>query len=97
MRVSITLRDVPAEAAIHNRGLPFAIFGLLQHEHKVSVLNFTIQRNTEFQEPVRSKVIDLCLSVPLSFDGFAGSTRPVLRSSAAADKSHLQPTHPGWR
>lgn len=35
---------------------PFVLFGLLQHEHKISVLNFTIQRNTEYEEPVRSKV-----------------------------------------
>ncbi|KZW00951.1 ribosome biogenesis protein tsr1 [Exidia glandulosa HHB12029] len=34
---------------------PFVIFGLFRHEHKMSVLNFTVQRNTEYSEPVRSK------------------------------------------
>ena len=36
-------------------GQPFAIFSLLQHEHKKTVLNFTIQRNTEYDGSVRSK------------------------------------------
>ena len=35
---------------------PFAVFGLHRHEHKVSVVHFTLQRNTEYHEPVRSKV-----------------------------------------
>jgi pre-rRNA-processing protein TSR1 len=32
------------------------LFSLLQHEHKVTVLNFTVQRNTEYDGSVRSKV-----------------------------------------
>ena len=40
-------------------GRPFAIFSLLQHEHKKTVLNFTVQRNTEYDGSVRSKVIVL--------------------------------------
>ena len=35
---------------------PFAVFGLHRHEHKVSVVHFTLQRNTEYHETVRSKV-----------------------------------------
>lgn len=35
---------------------PLSVFALLQHEHKVSVLNFTVQRNTEYSGSVRSKV-----------------------------------------
>jgi len=31
------------------------LFSLLQHEHKISVLNFTVQRNTEYDGSVRSK------------------------------------------
>ncbi|KAH8107489.1 DUF663-domain-containing protein [Phellopilus nigrolimitatus] len=54
-RVTVTLRDVPEEAAKVDFSHPFVVFGLLQHEHKVSVLNFTVQRNTEYEEPVRSK------------------------------------------
>lgn len=36
--------------------LPFIVHGLLQHEHKQSVLHFLVQRNTEFDEPVKAKV-----------------------------------------
>ncbi|WFD41459.1 ribosome biogenesis protein tsr1 [Malassezia psittaci] len=35
--------------------LPFVLFGLMRHEHKKSVVNFTITRNTEYEAPVRSK------------------------------------------
>ena len=31
------------------------LFALLQHEHKYSVLNFAVQRNTEYDGSVRSK------------------------------------------
>ena len=49
------LKDVPQEVAQHVSS-PFVIFGLLQHEHKKTVLNFTVQRNTEYDGSVRSKV-----------------------------------------
>ena len=49
-RVSIYLKDVPKEAT------PLVLFSLLQHEHKQTVLNFTVQRNTEYSGSVRSKV-----------------------------------------
>ncbi|KAJ7141296.1 ribosome biogenesis protein tsr1 [Mycena epipterygia] len=51
-RVTVYLRGVPQEAA---SGAPVVLFALLQHEHKVSVLNFTVQRNTEYDGSVRSK------------------------------------------
>ncbi|KAK0533871.1 ribosome biogenesis protein tsr1 [Tilletia horrida] len=42
--------------------VPFVLFGLLRHEHKKSVLNFTITRNTEYDGVVRSKdPLLLCL------------------------------------
>ncbi|KAK0545884.1 ribosome biogenesis protein tsr1 [Tilletia horrida] len=42
--------------------VPFVLFGLLRHEHKKSVLNFTITRNTEYDGVVRSKdPLVLCL------------------------------------
>jgi pre-rRNA-processing protein TSR1 len=55
-RVTVFLKDVPQEAAQVDPTLPFVIFALLQHEHKKTVLNFTIQRNTECEASVRSKV-----------------------------------------
>ncbi|KAF5380631.1 hypothetical protein D9615_004752 [Tricholomella constricta] len=52
VRVTISLKDVPQEAASEG---PVALLALLQHEHKISVLNFTVQRNTEYDSSVRSK------------------------------------------
>ena len=56
VRVTIHLKNVPQEASRTNLGSPFTLFGLLKHEHKKSTLNFTIQRNTEYEGSVRSKV-----------------------------------------
>lgn len=56
VRVTVHLKNVPQEASCLNPGAPFAIFGLLKHEHKKTVLNFTVQRNTEYEGSVRSKV-----------------------------------------
>ncbi|CAK5265435.1 unnamed protein product, partial [Mycena citricolor] len=52
-RVSVYIRGVPREAT-ESSG-PVVLFALLQHEHKLSVLNFTLQRNTEYEESVRAK------------------------------------------
>ncbi|MCO5562342.1 hypothetical protein L7F22_015968 [Adiantum nelumboides] len=35
--------------------VPFTLFGLMRHEHKKSVLNFTCTRNTEYEGTVKSK------------------------------------------
>ncbi|KIL56928.1 hypothetical protein M378DRAFT_172293 [Amanita muscaria Koide BX008] len=51
-RVSVYLKDVPQEVPASG---PMILFGLLQHEHKITVLNFAVQRNTEYDESVRSK------------------------------------------
>jgi pre-rRNA-processing protein TSR1 len=56
MRVTVTLKDVPREAADVDPTAPFVLFGLHQHEHKKTVLNFVVQRNTEYDGSVRSKV-----------------------------------------
>ncbi|KAF9516078.1 hypothetical protein BS47DRAFT_1293053 [Hydnum rufescens UP504] len=54
--VSIYLKNVPQNVALsYNAAYPLVVFGLLQHEHKYSVLNFAVQRNTEYSESVRSK------------------------------------------
>ncbi|WFD19824.1 ribosome biogenesis protein tsr1 [Malassezia caprae] len=68
IRVCLWVRDVPAAAAtraLHATGhgalgkkcenVPFVLFGLLRHEHKKSVIHFTVTRNTEYDAPVRSK------------------------------------------
>jgi pre-rRNA-processing protein TSR1 len=55
--VILVLKDVP-RSVMEGRDtrIPFIIHGLLQHEHKQSVLHFVIQRNTEYNEPVKAKV-----------------------------------------
>jgi len=55
MRVTIHIRDVPQGI---EKKEPIVLFSLFQHEHKKSVLHFTVQRNTEYDGSVRSKVID---------------------------------------
>ena len=55
MRVTIYIRDVPQDV---EKKEPIVLFSLFQHEHKKSVLHFTVQRNTEYDGSVRSKVND---------------------------------------
>ncbi|KAL6298374.1 ribosome biogenesis protein tsr1 [Sparassis latifolia] len=55
VRVTVYLKDVPQEAAQQDSKSPFVLFNLLEHEHKKTVLNFTVQRNTEYDGSVRSK------------------------------------------
>ncbi|KAJ2226222.1 ribosome biogenesis protein tsr1 [Coemansia sp. RSA 1722] len=54
--VRIVLRAVPAQAAADFSGdRPFVVYGLLQYEHQMSVMHFTVMRNDEYTAPVRSK------------------------------------------
>lgn len=68
IRACVWIRDVPraaAERALRVGGhahadkkqddVPFVLFGLMRHEHKKSVVNFTVTRNTEYETPVKSK------------------------------------------
>ncbi|KAH9935766.1 ribosome biogenesis protein tsr1 [Fomitopsis serialis] len=55
-RVTVFVKDVPEEVAKQSSAAaPFILFGLMQHEHKKTVLNFAVQRNTEYDGSVRSK------------------------------------------
>lgn len=55
--MTIVIKDVPQSiVAERDPKLPFIVHGLLQHEHKQSVLHFVVQRNTEYTEPVKAKV-----------------------------------------
>ena len=49
------LEGVPKEASDPSRA-PIVLYGLLKHEHKKTVLHFTVQRNTEYSGSVKSKV-----------------------------------------
>ncbi|KAJ2744875.1 ribosome biogenesis protein tsr1 [Coemansia sp. BCRC 34301] len=56
MRVRIVLRAVPA--AVHSAlspGRPLVAFGLMQHEHQMSVVHFAVVRSDAYAAPVRSK------------------------------------------
>ncbi|KAI9503688.1 ribosome biogenesis protein tsr1 [Coemansia spiralis] len=56
MHVRIILTAVPAKAAASfSPNRPFVAFGLMQYEHQMSVVHFTITRNEDYTEPVRSK------------------------------------------
>jgi len=55
-RVLVHLSNVPRRVVEeHNPSNPFVLFGLLKHEHKYSIMHFTVQRNTENNDTVRSK------------------------------------------
>ncbi|KAG9032530.1 hypothetical protein FRB95_001366 [Tulasnella sp. JGI-2019a] len=55
-RVTIYLRNVPKACAdSYDPEKPFVLFGLWQYEHKLTVLHFAVQRNTEYDGSVRSK------------------------------------------
>ncbi|GEM09392.1 ribosome biogenesis protein tsr1 [Rhodotorula toruloides] len=55
-RVIVYLANVPRRLIEqHNSMHPFTLFGLLKHEHKYSIMHFSIQRNTENSDTVRSK------------------------------------------
>ena len=54
--MTVYLKDVPRDATERSDGRPLIAFSLLQHEHKKSVVHLAIQRNTEYEDPVRSKV-----------------------------------------
>jgi pre-rRNA-processing protein TSR1 len=53
-RVTIFIEGVPHEASLPSES-PFVLYGLLKHEHKKTVLHFTVQRNTECEGSVKSK------------------------------------------
>ncbi|KAH9944690.1 ribosome biogenesis protein tsr1 [Amylocystis lapponica] len=55
VRVTVYLKDAPQEATHQATNSPVVMFGLMQHEHKKTTLNFTVQRNTEYDGLVRAK------------------------------------------
>ena len=55
--MTLVIKDVPRSVIdSRDRTLPFIVHGLLQHEHKRSVVHFLVQRNTEYTEPIKAKV-----------------------------------------
>lgn len=55
--MTIYVRNVPRACGdSYAPERPFVLFGLWQYEHKSTVLHFAVQRNTEYDGSVRSKV-----------------------------------------
>lgn len=40
---------------LQGKALPYAAFGLLQHETRLSVLNFAIKKAASFTDPLQNK------------------------------------------
>ncbi|KAJ9111440.1 hypothetical protein QFC19_001209 [Naganishia cerealis] len=55
VRVVLSIRGVEKSLVDQRAGQPIIVHGLMQHEHKQTVLHFVVQRNTEYEEPVRAK------------------------------------------
>ncbi|KAG8842933.1 hypothetical protein FRB91_003816 [Serendipita sp. 411] len=62
-RVTLEIANVPQEFfQARDPKSPLVVHALHKHEHKQTVVNFTLQRNSEYNEPVRSKdKLVLCL------------------------------------
>ncbi|KAF7731982.1 hypothetical protein EC973_007087 [Apophysomyces ossiformis] len=55
-RITLWIKDVPKGAyEMYDKTRPYIVFGLLQYEHKMSLLNLQITRDNAYEEPVRSK------------------------------------------
>eukprot|EP00808_Paulinella_micropora_P001593 g58742.t1 len=55
-RVVLHIEGVPAACDKHaQQGLPLLVWGLLDHERKVSVLHFQVKRHAEYDLPVKGK------------------------------------------
>ncbi|KAI9205299.1 uncharacterized protein BJ171DRAFT_441509 [Polychytrium aggregatum] len=56
MYVTVHLANAPRKAIdTYDPARPFVAFTILPHEHKMSILNFLVQRNTENTDAVKSK------------------------------------------
>lgn len=53
IRVDIHLRAVPT--ALRQKAQPFALFSLLRHEHKNTVVNVNLTLNSSVEKPIKSK------------------------------------------
>nr|CAG8597561.1 7061_t:CDS:2 [Entrophospora candida] len=54
--ITLHISNVKKEVADHyDPSRPFIVFGLLEYEHKISVVNFSITRNNEYKGTIKSK------------------------------------------
>ena len=55
--------NVPTENWKHHGNNPLVVVGLLEHENKMSVLNFVLRRTSFHDLPIKSKVMYVCVCV----------------------------------
>jgi pre-rRNA-processing protein TSR1 len=80
-RVQLRIKGVPRTLVeARDPQHPLVVYGLLQHEHKQSVLHFAVQRNTEYEAPVRAKVSN------------CGQTEAIVVTDSAFPHSHRTPS-----
>ena len=48
--------------AVQGKNIPLSVFGLLQHETKLSVVNFSVRKSASFEEPLPNKAELLILT-----------------------------------
>ncbi|CAJ0637222.1 16301_t:CDS:10 [Entrophospora sp. SA101] len=54
--ITLHISNVKKEVADHyDPSRPFIVFGLLEYEHKISVVNFSVTRNNEYKGTIKSK------------------------------------------
>lgn len=49
--MNLILKDVPVDIAQSEN--PLVVYGLLAHEHRMTVLNLSIKRSPEYTHPIR--------------------------------------------
>ncbi|CAO3644260.1 unnamed protein product [Mucor hiemalis] len=55
-RITVWISNVPIQAfESYDKTRPFILFGLLQYEHKMSLINLQVQRDNAYEETVKSK------------------------------------------
>ncbi|KAI8356181.1 hypothetical protein BD560DRAFT_335645 [Blakeslea trispora] len=55
-RITVWISNVPVQAyEAYDKTRPFVLFGLLQYEHKMSLINLQVQRDNAYEEAVKSK------------------------------------------
>lgn len=101
--MTVLVKNVPKACAdSYNPQTPFVMFGLWEYEHKQTALHFVVQRNTEYDGSVRSKVglRSRCVGVAFGANHRVydpGAPHTVRRSAPVYDQPGIQPAYKRWR
>ncbi|KAI9473689.1 MAG: hypothetical protein EXX96DRAFT_621326 [Benjaminiella poitrasii] len=84
-RITLWISNVPLQAfEAYDKTRPYIVFGLLQYEHKMSLLNLQIQRDNAYEEPVKSKDP---MVLHMGFRRY--NTRPVYSQNTSKGVNHV--------